>query len=107
MHIPSVLRTSSSSSWSVVVAAVDLAGASAVDVFVVVVDIVVVASYASHNKQLVPSGSDIRIGCSVLVAASKGFLYRRRNFERLFMQMDGNKLGIWCRVRSIPLKHNI
>lgn len=41
--------------------------------FVVVVDIVVVASYASHNKQLVSSGSDIRIGCSVLVAASKGF----------------------------------
>lgn len=57
--------------------------------FVVVVDIVVVASYASHNKQLVSSGSDIRIGCSVLVAASKGFLYRRRNFEGFLCKWMG------------------
>lgn len=107
VHIPSVLRTSSSSSWSVVVAAVALAGASAVDVCSLLLLILLLSPHTHHitnnSFQVVVIFVSVVLFWSPLQRVS----IPTTKFWRLFMQMDGNKLGIWCRVRSIPLKHNI
>lgn len=89
VHIPSVLRTSSSSSWSVVVAAVDLAGASAVDVCSLLLLILLLSPHTHHITN--NSFQVVVIFVSVVLFWSplQRGLYRRRNFEGFLCKWMG------------------